>query len=212
MLNEIGDRADLQPVRVRERNEVRQARHVAVVLEDLADHRRRRAASQARQIASAFGVAGARQHAAVLRHQRKNMPRLHQIVGGGIRPHGRLHSPRAVGRGNTRRNTQGSLDGNCERRTVSRTVVRDHQRQLETSTLRLGQRQADQAASVTGHEVDRLRRHEVRRQHEIAFVLAIFFVDDHDHAARANVFDDLGGRTDAHGLPGVSLRRVSKGS
>jgi hypothetical protein len=44
-------------------------------------------------------------------------------------------------------------------------------------------RQADQPAAVTRHEVDRLRR-DLRGGHrQVALVLAILVVDDHDHPA-----------------------------
>ena len=53
------------------------------------------------------------------------------------------------------------------------------------------QRQADQAAAVLGHEVDGVGRGHLRRDHEIAFVLAVLGVDQDDHAAVAQVLDDL---------------------
>ena len=56
----------------------------------------------------------------------------------------------------------------------------------------LGQRQADQAAAVLGHEVDDFGRDFFGGDGEVAFVLAIFVVDDHEHAAGANLLD--GGR------------------
>ena len=40
MLDQVGDGADFQAVPVGELDQVRQARHLAVILEDLADHRR----------------------------------------------------------------------------------------------------------------------------------------------------------------------------
>ena len=47
----------------------------------------------------------------------------------------------------------------------------------------LGHREADQAASVLGHEVDRLGRYLLCSKGEVAFVLAVFIVHDDDHAA-----------------------------
>ena len=54
-----------------------------------------------------------------------------------------------------------------------------------------GQRQADQPARLLGHEVDRLRRRELRRHHQVALVLAVFAVADDDHAAAADLLDRL---------------------
>ena len=57
-----------------------------------------------------------------------------------------------------------------------------------------GQRQADQAAGVTGHEVDRVGRGELRRDDEVALVLAVLVVDQDEHAAVARFLDQfLGG-------------------
>ena len=53
----------------------------------------------------------------------------------------------------------------------------------------LGEGEADQAPAKLGHEVDGFRRNLFRRQHEIAFVFAVFVVHNHDHPSRANFFD-----------------------
>ena len=42
------------------------------------------------------------------------------------------------------------------------------------------------------HEVDRLGRDEVGGEHEVALVLAVLLVDEHDHAAGLEVGDDFG--------------------
>ena len=83
IVDQVGDGADLQTVRVGELLQVGQARHAAVVLHDLADHGRGREARQLGEIAARFGVTGAHQHAAVLRLQREDVAGLHQI--GGLR-------------------------------------------------------------------------------------------------------------------------------
>jgi hypothetical protein len=56
-----------------------------------------------------------------------------------------------------------------------------------------GQGQADQAAAVFGHEIDRVRRDLLGRHDQIAFVLAIFIIHDDDHAPLAQIFDNLFG-------------------
>ena len=72
--DQVGDRADLQLMMLRELLQVRAARHRAVVVQDLDDRRGRLEAREPRQVAAGFGVPGARQHAARLRHQRKMWP------------------------------------------------------------------------------------------------------------------------------------------
>ena len=52
-----------------------------------------------------------------------------------------------------------------------------------------GHGQADQAASVLGHEVDRFGSDLFRGEREIAFVFAILVVDDDDHSPGADLFD-----------------------
>ena len=67
----------------------------------------------------------------------------------------------------------------------------DHQRDLELVEPLAGHRQADQAAAVLGHEVDRLGRHLLGGHRQIAFVLAILVVDDDDHLAAADRRDGV---------------------
>jgi hypothetical protein len=65
--------------------------------------------------------------------------------------------------------------------------------QLETKlggTLRR-ERQADEPAAMFGHEVDGIRRGHLRRNYEIAFVLALLGVDENKHAAVACVLHHL---------------------
>ena len=62
---------------------------------------------------------------------------------------------------------------------------------------RLRQRQAHEPAAVLGHEVDRVGRRHLRGDDEIALVLALLGVDEHDHAPVAHVLEDLGDRRQA---------------
>ena len=54
-----------------------------------------------------------------------------------------------------------------------------------------GQRQADQAARVADHEIDRFRRDKFGGEYQVAFVLAVFLVHQHDHAPGADLVDDF---------------------
>ena len=62
-----------------------------------------------------------------------------------------------------------------------------------------GQRQADQAAAMGRHEVDRAGRAHLRRDDQVAFVLAVLVVDEDEHAPVPRVLDDLFGRRDGGG-------------
>ena len=67
----------------------------------------------------------------------------------------------------------------------------DHQRQPQLPAAIAGQRQADQAAAVPGHEIDVLGA-DLRGGHdEVAFVLAVLVVHQHDHPALPDVFENL---------------------
>ena len=55
-----------------------------------------------------------------------------------------------------------------------------------------GQRQAHQAARVRDHEVDVGRAHQLGGHDQVAFVLAVLVVDDHDHAAGADFVEQFG--------------------
>ncbi len=69
-----------------------------------------------REIAARLGVAGAHQHAARLRHQRKDVAGLDDVVGLRVRRDGRLHGARAILRRDAGGDAGGRLDGNGERR------------------------------------------------------------------------------------------------
>ena len=75
----------LSPCDAREALELRAARHRAVVVQDLDDDRGRLEAREAREVAARFGVTGARQHAAGLRHQREDVAGLAQVLGPRVR-------------------------------------------------------------------------------------------------------------------------------
>src|SRR6185436_7937446 len=74
---------------------------------------------------------------------------------------------------------------------VRRLVVLGHLTEPELVAALLGQAEADQAARLLRHEVDRLRRRELRRDREVAFVLAVGRVYDDDELALTDVLDRL---------------------
>ena len=72
----------------------------------------------ARQVAAGLGVAGAHQHAAVLRLQREDVAGLHQVGRRGVARHRGLHGARAVGGRDAGGDAAGGLDRHRERRAV----------------------------------------------------------------------------------------------
>src|ERR1700761_9026652 len=59
------------------------------------------------------------------------------------------------------------------------------------SSQRRGERQADQTPPFLGHEVDRLGRDELSGHRQIALVLAVLVVTDHDHLALTDLLDGV---------------------
>ena len=144
---------------------------------------------------------GPDQHAAFARDERKDVARRNDIIGtlGWIDSGG--NGAGAI----IRRNAGGYAFARLDRLRegggagVSAAGLR---LQSEIVGAALRQRQADQAAAVLGHEIDGIRRCHLRRDHQIALVLAVFSVDEHDHAAVLHLVDDLGDRSesrDGHG-------------
>jgi hypothetical protein len=58
------------------------------------------------------------------------------------------------------------------------------------------QREANEAAGVLCHEVDDVGCRHLRRDDDVAFVLAVFRVDEDEHAPVARVLDDFFGCRD----------------
>jgi hypothetical protein len=76
--------------------------------------------------------------------------------------------------------------------------VAAHQLQAELVDPALGQSEADQAAAVLGHEVDRVGGRHLGGDDQIALILAILVVDQDEHPAVAGLVDQfLGGREEA---------------
>ena len=100
-----------------------------------------------------------------------------------------LDRHRAVVRRDARRDAFAGLDGHGERGLEAALVLVGHRAELELVAALLGQAEADEAAAVRGHEVDRLRGGELRRDDEVALVLAVLVVDHDDEASGADLLD-----------------------
>ena len=166
----------------------------------------------ARQVHRRLGVPGAHQHAAVARAQRKHVARARQVARLGRR----VRSPPCTVRARSAAEMP-VLVPSCASIDTQNAVSRREALLLTSSGISscvepLGRhRQADQAAPVLRHEVDRLRRHLRRRHRQVALVLAILVVDDDDHAAGADGVDgvlDRGERAAPAGALGDADLRV----
>ena len=107
------------------------------------------------------------------------------------------------------------LDAHGERRTERRAAAtgRRHHGELELPDLLLAERQADEPATMDGHEIDGLGSHVIGGDAQVAFVLAVLVVDQDDHLARAKVLDrcrNISKRTGGHILVAVLAGLVSQ--
>jgi hypothetical protein len=98
----------------------------------------------------------------------------------------------AIMGGDAGRDAFARLDGHGERGAIAGQVGSHHRLEPKLLRARLSHRQADQAATMLGHEIDRIGRRHLRRNDEVALVLPVFRVDKDHHPAVAQVFNDLG--------------------
>ena len=176
---------------LREFRQLRHARHRTVLVHHLADHSGRIQPRDAREIHGCLGLAGAnhdpagagteREHVAGSREVRRRRRGIDRGKHGGGAVRGRDAGGGAALR----------LDRHTERCLEARGVLRDHQRDFELVEPLRRHRQADQSAAVARHEVDRVRRHFLGRDRQIAFVLPIRVVDDDDHLPRTDRGDGI---------------------
>jgi len=75
------------------------------------------------------------------------------------------------------------LNRHCERGFVTGRIIRAHQIQTQIIHPIRCHRQTNQSASMGCHEIDRIRGRHLRRDHQIAFVFAIFMIDQNEHFA-----------------------------
>jgi hypothetical protein len=101
------------------------------------------------------------------------------------------HGARAIVRGDARRDAFRGLARHREVRGLALIRAVHHERQAQLLAARARQRQANEAAAVAGHEVDVFWADLARRHDEIALVLAILVVENHDHPALAQGLDDV---------------------
>ncbi len=189
--DQIRNGPDLQAVKLGKGDQVRQPRHGAVVVHDLADHPGRLQAGEPRDVHRRLGVAGADQHPALLGHQGEDVPGRDQVVRALGRIDGDRHGARAV----VGRDAGGDpflrLDRHGEGGAVQGLVVGGHGRQPQLARPFGGDGQADQAARVLGHEVDLVGGGELGGDDHIPLVLAILGVDQDEGPPLLGVLDDV---------------------
>ena len=148
-------------------------------------------AGEPREVDRRLGLADPLEHAARLRAQREDVAGLDEVARLRVRRDRDLDRVAAIGGRDAGRDALARLDRDGEGRAERRLVALGHRAQAELVGALLGEAEADQAARVRRHEVDRLGGRELGRDHEVALVLAVGVVDDDDEAALADVLDRL---------------------
>jgi hypothetical protein len=151
---------------------------------------------------------GAHQDAALARAQREDMPGTREVCRIAAGVDGDTDGLRAVRRRDASGDALAGLDALGEGGPEARGILLRHRRQAKIVGALLGEGEADEAAAVTGHEIDRLGSDKFSGDGQVAFVFAVFIIDYHDHAAGLNLGNgagDIGERRVRHRFEGLSV-------
>ena len=183
VLDDVLDGAHLEVVLAGEGAQVGQARHTAVGINNLANDRRFFQTGQPCQVDAALGMAGAHEHAAFAGTQPVHVAVAADQIGGrrALIKHDFYRAGPIEG-GDTGGDAGPGVKFHSQRRDLG--IGRGIGHRLEMELVADGRRhgQANHAAGVAHHEVDRLRRRLFRGHDQVAFVLPILVVDQDDHA------------------------------
>ena len=156
---------------------------LVTILDQLRNHRDRFLPRQPTEIHRRLRMSRSRPHTSLTRLQRDDMSGSTKHIPVDFRIREPSTRQTAVLRADARGGTFAGVDGDGVRRAVGVEVVRDHLRQLEAR----GERRRDGRAQIPRRMPDHprgFRRREVaRRDDQIAFVLAVGGVEDHDEFA-----------------------------
>ena len=83
------------------------------------------------------------------------------------------------------------IDGHCKGSPQQRGVVLLHHVEAEFGAAVLRKRCAEYAAALLEHEIHDFGGYFLRRYDEVAFVFAVFVIDDDHYFAVAEIFDNL---------------------
>src|SRR5205814_2174240 len=133
-----------------------------------------------------------------LRPQWKYVTRPREILWPRARIDRGENRRRAIGRGDSRRNSAASFNRHRKSSAQTRSVVSYLWWQMQFVATLFSQWQANQAATLTCHEIDFVGRNHLRGAHEITFILAVLIVHDNDHAPFANVGGSVRNGSECH--------------
>jgi hypothetical protein len=172
-----------------EPGQLRRPGHLTVGAGDLADHRGRSQPGQAHQVDRGLGVAGPPQHPALPVGEGEHVSRLAEV---GVRAAGigqRGDRPGPVRGRDPGGRPVPDVDADVEGGLPGIGRIRHHRRYPELIEAIPRHRHTDQAAAVRGHEVHGRGRDVLGGHDQIALVLPVRRVDDHDQLAPAERLD-----------------------
>jgi hypothetical protein len=111
-----------------------------------------------------------------------------KIVSDGLWICQRKHGLCTIACRNARRSAIQIIDADGKRSSMPCGVNIHHHRQIKLRRARFGERRANNSARAAEHERDHLRRNHFCRRDKIAFVLAIFIIDNDHHPSAPDVF------------------------
>jgi len=187
--NQVGNGQHLQIVLLTEFMELRHAGHGAVFVHNFADDPAGVEAGDAGKVDAGFGLAGADEDAAIAGAERENVTGAGKILGASLLVDGGEDGNGAVGGADAGGDADAAVNGFGEGGTVDAGIDGRHEWEVEFFTALLGEREADEAAAELGHKVDGFGSNFLGGQGKVAFVFAVFVVDEDDHAALADFFD-----------------------
>ena len=183
--DQLLDRDDFEAMFTGHAEERLAVRPIADIVEDLAEHARRRKVCHPGEVDRGLGVSGTAEHASLFRDQGKEMTGPHEVGrrAGGIHDRG------------DRVGTFGGGDAGPRGAVVDRhgeggaqwcRVRLHHHRQFKPSGDVRENRHTDLTAAKPDHEIDDVRRALFGSTDEIPFILPVLGIDHDHHLATAN--------------------------
>jgi len=191
VFDEVADGADLQTVPPREGYEIVEPGHRPVLVHDLADHARGIEPRKAGDVDRRFGMAGAHQHAAIARGKGEDVAGRDDVLRPLAGIDGDRHRARTIGGADSGGDPVLRLDRSGEGGLHTFAIVARHGLEPQSVDPLAVEREADQPAAVSRHEIDRDRRRHLGGNNEIALILPILVIDKDIHAPVARFLDNL---------------------
>src|SRR5574344_773433 len=189
--DEIADGNELDSEFFRDLLKLRKARHGAVRIHDFNERGRGAESGELRKVHRGFGVTGAAEHAFFLGVQRGNVTGTAERAGNGLRIRKRENRRGAVRCGNARGAALDLVHHDGERRAEGGGIVFRLAREAELAAAGFRERRAEDSAAFLEHKVHLIRRNLLRRDDEVAFVLAVLVIHDDKEFTFAEIIDGV---------------------